>query len=95
MTHPQGHSGSTQGPRQPVVKRRRPRHQVVVQLMPGAEPWLRVETGRGSFKLPATCSLLELWELLQGGYRANKAGRGELLVRVPLRMLSEPPSATR
>jgi hypothetical protein len=67
--------------------RRRPRHQIVVQLMPGAEPWLRIEEGGRSFKMPATCSLLELWELLDGGYRAKRAPAGEIMARVPLRLL--------
>lgn len=68
-----------------MPRRDRPRHQVVLQLMPGAEPWLRVETYRGVFKLPAACSCLELWEVLQQGPRGAKAPAGEVMVRVPLR----------
>ena len=73
------------------MQRRRPRYQVVLQLMPGAEPWIRIETQGGSFKLPAACSLLEAWELLSGGVRGATAPRGEVMVRVPLELaLSSP-----
>lgn len=74
------------------MRRDRPRHQVVLQLMPGAEPWLRVETAQGPFKLPATCSLLELWEVLQQGPRGTKAPAGELMVRVPLEVVLASPT---
>lgn len=69
--------------------RRRPRHQVVLQLMPGAEPWVRVETAKGAFKLPAQCSLLELWEELQSGRTGPPAQTGTLMVRVPLDQVLE------
>lgn len=66
------------------MRRDRPRYQVVLQLMPGAEPWLRVEAeGREVARLPAACSLLELWEILSGGRRHDTPG-GTVMVRVPL-----------
>lgn len=38
----------------------RRRVQVQLTLMPGAEPWIRVEHAWGSFKLPAQCSIQEV-----------------------------------
>lgn len=69
------------------MSRRKPRHQVVLMMMPGAEPWIRVQAPGGSFSLPAGCSLLELWELLAGGVGGTPKVRGEIYARVPLRDL--------
>jgi hypothetical protein len=52
--------------------------------MPGSEPWMQVTTYKGVWKLPAACSILELWEVLQQGPRGAKAPAGEVMVRVPL-----------
>lgn len=76
----------------PVPRTDRPRYQVVIQLMPGAEPWMRVETDRGPVKLPAACSLLELWETVQRGPRGAKAPTGEVMVRVPLDLVLASPT---
>lgn len=75
-----------------MPRRDRPRHQVVLQLMPGAEPWMRVETCKGPLKLPATCSILELWEVLQQGPRRAQTPAGEVMVRVPLELVLSSPT---
>lgn len=67
--------------------RRRSRHQVVLQLMPGSEPWIRVEAGTRVLKMPADVSVLELWERLESRHRPPKHVTGELLVRARLDQL--------
>jgi hypothetical protein len=75
------------------VRRDRPRYQVVLQLMPGAEPWIRAEAGGQELcRLPAACSLLELWEILSGGRRRAHAPSGEVMVRVPLEAVLASPT---
>jgi hypothetical protein len=71
---------------------RRPRYQVTLQLLPGAEPWLLVRTSKGHFKLPAQCSLLELWEQLSGGRTGANPPTGEVMVRVPLSLALKTPT---
>lgn len=75
-----------------MPRRDRPRYQVTLQLMPGAEPWMRVETDRGPIRLPAMCSVLELWEAIQRGPRRAQAPAGEVMVRVPLDMVLASPT---
>ncbi len=55
--------------------------------MPGSEPWVRIEAAQGTFKVPASVSLLEVWEVLKSGTNPLTKANGELLVRVPLRMV--------
>lgn len=74
------------------MRRDRPRYQVVLQLMPGAEPWMRVEACGGVTKLPAGCSLIELWEVLSRGLRGSPKASGQVYVRVPLDELLSSPS---
>jgi hypothetical protein len=63
----------------------RKRHQVVLQLMPGAEAWLRVEHSRGWFRVPACISAEELLQLVADGVRNKPATTTrEATVRVPL-----------
>lgn len=53
--------------------------------MPGSEPWIGVEANGGFlFKLPASCSILELWECLSDGVKPRKRLDGQVMVRVPL-----------
>lgn len=76
-----------------TVRRDRPRYQVVLQLMPGAEPWMRCEVnGQEVTRMPATCSLLELWEVLSSGRRGAPTPRGEVMVRVPLELVLASPT---
>jgi hypothetical protein len=66
-------------------KARRPRHQVILQVMPGAEPWIRIEHSRGWFKLPLFCSIEELVQGVAEGWNGTHNARsGETVVRVPL-----------
>lgn len=65
---------------------RRSRVQVVLQLMPGAEPWIRVEHSAGWFKVPAGVSVQEIYigatEKWQDG--ARRLRTAEPTIRVPL-----------
>jgi hypothetical protein len=64
---------------------RKPRHQVTLILLPGSEPWIAYREGGGKWRrLPAMCSLLELWEELEAGSPAARRVEGELYMRVPL-----------
>jgi hypothetical protein len=66
-------------------RRRRERVQVVLQLMPGAEAWVRVEHRTGAFSIPACASIQECLSLAGAGARdRRKATTGEATVRVPL-----------
>jgi hypothetical protein len=60
--------------------------QIVVQLMPGPEPWVRVEHASGWFKLPLFSSLEDLMTGVQQGWldRRRHHLRAETTVRVPL-----------
>ena len=64
----------------------RKRVQVVLQLMPGAEPWVRVEHAHGWFKLPLFCAIEELWygSLHEWDDRTRHHTRADAVVRVPL-----------
>lgn len=63
----------------------RARHQVVLQLLPGAEPWVRVEHALGSFKVPALVPMQEVLQLVADRVRTTpKATTSEATVRVPL-----------
>jgi hypothetical protein len=44
------------------MRRTRARVQVVLELMPGAEPWLLVKHEKGHFKLPPHASVVEIWQ---------------------------------
>lgn len=67
------------------MARNRRRHQVVLQLMPGAEPWVRVEHCSGWFKVPLFTCLEEVLEGVERGWSGNRgAPAGEATVRVPL-----------
>ena len=74
------------------MRRDRPRYQVLIQLMPGAEPWVRVVASDGEIRLPAQCSLLELVEMLGSRTRRPKAPSGEVMVRVPLGVVLSSPT---
>jgi hypothetical protein len=64
---------------------RKPRHQVTLVLLPGAEPWIAYREGGGHWRrLPALCSVLELWEELERPLGAAPRVEGQLYPRVPL-----------
>ncbi len=65
---------------------RRPKKQVVLSILPGAEPWVLVRHAGGYFKLPGTCSALELVTGALEGWRWREQlmADSELWVRVPL-----------
>lgn len=65
---------------------RRPRIQVVLQVLPGAEPWVRVEHSEGWFKLPLFCAVEELYTGAAQRWqdRSRHHERAEAIVRVPL-----------
>lgn len=66
-------------------RRRRERVQVVLQLLPGAEAWVRIEHRTGAFSIPATASIQECLQLASDGAKdRRKATTGEATVRVPL-----------
>jgi hypothetical protein len=64
--------------------RRRPRHQLVAQLMPGAEPYLRIECGTWSTALPVSCSLADLWDVLEHKALSARRVTSEGHLRVPV-----------
>jgi hypothetical protein len=64
--------------------RRRPRHQIVVQLLPGSEPFLLVKGNGRDFRLPASASLDLLWSILEDGTTKLRKRHGEAIVRVRL-----------
>ena len=69
-----------------VGLRTKRRVQVVLTLMEGPEPWIRVQHARGWFKVPAG---VEASELLLGALEGWTSQRGrprsaETMVRVPL-----------
>lgn len=66
--------------------RRRPRHQVTLMLLPGAEPWVQVRSNGRTWKLPAACAILELLDVLADYNRAPKRIHGEVYVRIPARV---------
>lgn len=43
----------------------RRRHQVLLTLLPGSEPWVLVQAGDRQWKMPAGVSVLELIERLE------------------------------
>lgn len=64
---------------------RKRRHQVLLLLMTGSEPWMAVRKSDGTWlKMPAGVSLLELWERLEGPSTRRTAPTGEVYVRVAL-----------
>jgi len=67
------------------VPSKRPCHQVVLRLLPGGEPWFRIETsGGGILRMPGTVSLLQLFERLSSPTSAQHTPEGELMVLVPV-----------
>lgn len=62
------------------------RRSVVLKLLSGAEPWLYVEHPLGAFKLPASCSCLELMRGIEEGWRIapKELRHAEQYVRVRL-----------
>jgi hypothetical protein len=64
----------------------RPRIQVVLQFLPGAEPWVKVEHSSGWFRLPMFCAIEELYTGAAQGWtdRTRYHQRAEAIVRVPL-----------
>ncbi len=64
--------------------RRRQRYQVVLQLCPGAEPWILVRHEGRTLRFPASDSLLAVWERLEQPQNRRKPKGSTLWVRVPL-----------
>lgn len=54
-----------------AMRLRRRRHQVTLQLMVGAELWVRVEHGQKHFKVPAHVSIWEVFTLVSDGVSAK------------------------
>lgn len=69
----------------------RPRLQVVLAVLPGAEPWLRVEHQTGWFKVPGSAPALEIAEGAAARWHGSHQTRvsGEVWVRVPLSLAKE------
>lgn len=58
-------------------------HQVVLRLLPGGEPWYRVECSDGkAFAVPGTISVQQLWERIGRRTTASHTPEGELMVYV-------------
>lgn len=58
-------------------------HQVVLRLLPGGEPWYRVECSSGkAFAVPGTMSLQQVWERIRSGTSGSHTPEGELMVMV-------------
>lgn len=75
--------GSPPTGRQPVPRRTT----VTLTLMPGAEPWIRVQHSRGWFKVPAGVAASEILRGVSEGWSAGTRRRTEWAVatiRVPL-----------
>lgn len=70
---------------------KRARVQLVLTLMPGPEPWLRVEHSRGWFKVPADVAGLLILQLASEGCVANpkKPRRASSFVRISAEHLAE------
>lgn len=70
------------------MSRSRPRVQVVIRQMPGAEVWYRIEHVAGAFKLPGIANIEDLFTGALEGWSGvpSRALKGEPLVRVPLSM---------
>lgn len=66
----------------------RPRVQVVLSLLPGAEPWVLVKHQHGHFRLPAHSSALEVVEgaLAKWGSTPRPSSSSETYIRVPMRL---------
>jgi hypothetical protein len=69
-----------------LARRTRIRVQVVLELMPGAEPWIKVEHARGWFKLPGWAQAQVVWEGANAGWTSSPPLKkaGEVRVSVPL-----------
>ena len=69
----------------------RKRVQVVLQLLPGTEPWVRVEHASGAFKLPLFCAIEELLLGAQQGWHDRPRHHlvADAVVRVPLALWRE------
>ncbi len=62
------------------------RVQVTLTLMPGAEPWVRVEHDRGWFKVPGDAQIVEVLDgaLKHWSSTTRRILSGERYVRIPL-----------
>lgn len=72
------------------MRRSRRKVQVVLEVMPGAEPWVLVKHSRGHFKVPGSVEALVLVEgaLAAWGSTPTTTREGQLYVRVPLSELT-------
>jgi len=70
------------------MKQRRERVQVVLVVLPGAEPWLKVEHSAGWFKVPLHASAEEVVRGARERWTQTpkQTESAEVWVRVPLRI---------